>query len=109
MNDLILTLCLGVAAFVCAVALYVEIRSRLHILQIDHKVLGDEYRALSERVRKLEQANPKRINLTSLEEIENAMAELAVLEMDNDLRSERITSIKSHLARAHTPTNGKLK
>lgn len=99
----ILTLCLGAVAFVCAVALYVEIRSRLHSIQVEQKTMN-------ERVHKLELANPKRINLTSLEEIENAMSELAVLEMDNDLRAERIASIKLHLARAHTPTsNGKQK
>lgn len=98
MNELLFTLCLGVVAFVCAVALYVEIRSKMHSIQVEQK-------ALNERVHKLELANPKRINYQSLEEIENALAELAVLEMDNDLRAERIASIKLHLAKAHTPTN----
>lgn len=96
MNELILTLCFGVAAFILALALYVEIRSKMRNIEVEQK-------ALNERVKKLEEANPKRINYQSLEEIENAMSELVVLEMEHDLRAERITSIKAHLSRAHTP------
>lgn len=102
MNDLIFTLCLGAAAFVCAVALYVEIRSKLHSIQAEQKMLND-------RVRKLEEANPKRINLTSLEEMEHAMAELVVLRMDAELKVERIDNVMGHLTKAHTPNNGKQK
>lgn len=72
-----------------AVALYQEMTRSLH--------------SLDERVKKLEVANPKRINYQSLEEIENAMSELVVFEMEQDLKAERIASIKAHLAKAHTP------
>lgn len=102
MNNLLLTICFGLAAALCAAALYVEIRSKLHGIQT-------EQRALTERVQKLEQANPKRINLNSLEEIEHAMAELVVLRMDAELKVERIDNVMGHLTKAHTPTNNKLK
>lgn len=102
MNELILTLCLGVFAFVCALALYVEIRSKMHSIEVEQKTLNA-------RVHKLEEANPKRINLTSLEEMEHAMAELLVLRMDAELKVERIDNVMGHLTKAHTPTNGKQK
>lgn len=92
---LIFTLCIGVVAFVCAAALYAEFRSKIH--------------GIEARVRKLEEANPKRINLNSLEEIEHAMAELVVLRMDAELKVERIDNVMGHLTKAHTPTNNKLK
>ena len=98
--NLLLSICFGVAAVLCAIALYVEIRSKLHHIEADHK-------ALNERVQKLEIANPKRINLNSLEEIEHAMAELAVLRMDAEIKVDRIDNVIGHLAKAHTPTKSK--
>ncbi len=62
------------------------------------------YRSLDRRISKLEEANPKRINLRSLEELEHALAELAVYEIDIDLQKERLNNIRAHLAKAHTPT-----
>ena len=93
MNLIFLAVFLGVVAALLVVALYQE-----QVRKIE---------SLDERVKKLEAANPKRINYQSLEEIENAMSELVVLEMEHDLRVERIASIKAHLAKAHTPTKSK--
>lgn len=88
-----ISILLGAVAILLAVALYKEMTNQLH--------------SLDERVKKLEEANPKRINYQSLEEIENAMSELVVFEMEQDLKAERIKSIKAHLAKAHTPTTKK--
>lgn len=88
---LLIILLLGVFAVACAVELYRNLKA--------------EIRDLKERMKKLESANVKRINVSSLEELEHAMAELAVLEMDNDLRGARIASVRTHLAKAHTPNS----
>jgi len=61
------------------------------------------YQGHEKRISRLEDAQQKRINYSSLEEIENAMAELAVLEAETDMRKERIESVRKHLSKAHTP------
>jgi hypothetical protein len=57
------------------------------------------------KIEKLEKAQQVRVNYKSLEEIENAMAELAVYDMDLDLQKERVRTIRHYLSKAHTPTS----
>lgn len=86
MNDLILTLCLGVAAFVFAVALYVEIRSKLRHIEAEQKILN-------ERVQKLEQAQVARLPINAMEKVEHVALELAVYRMDKQTEMDRLDNI----------------
>lgn len=58
----------------------------------------------------MEEANPKRINVDSLENMESAMLEVAVMEMEIEqeyqLKKSRINKIREYQSKAHTP-NGK--
>lgn len=110
MNDVLLTLCLGVTAFVCAVALYAEIRAKLYSIQIEQRVLLTEQYALSERVHALEltnkrlsEANPKRINYETLRALEDADAALDVMEREIDFDKSLITNTRAHVQRARNP------
>ena len=75
---------------------------RTHVERM--QFLRNEIELLTGRIQKLEQASYKRINHLSLEELENAMAELVVLELEETIKKERIESIRAHLAKVHTPT-----
>lgn len=59
---------------------------------------------LEERISKLETANHKRINYTSLEDLENAMTALMILREDLSIRSNIVENAMAHLAKVHTPT-----
>lgn len=84
--NLFLTICFGVVAVLCAVALYVEIRSKVRHIESDHK-------ALSERVQKLEQAQVARLPINAMEKVEHVALELAVYRMDKQTEMDRLDNI----------------
>lgn len=63
-----------------------------------------EMRALNARVRRLEEAGQKRVNYRSLEELEHAMATLAVYRTQHEFEEKLLETVTAHLERAHTPT-----
>lgn len=84
---------IGLGAIVVLVLLYQSVRKDIDDLRL--------------RLDKMEESKIKRINVYSLEELEHAMAELAALSIEHDLKGERISHIRDHLSKAHTPTKEK--
>lgn len=68
-----------------------------------YRSLVDRMDSQEERIARLEEAKRKRTNLITLEEIENAMAELAAYELLIQNQQQRVDSIRGHLSKAHTP------
>jgi len=89
--------------FLLTALLLAGFTTALLIIEI-RKNQNAKIKELELRITKLERASYKRINHLSLEELENALAELAVLEIEESIKQERIGSIRTHLAKVHTPT-----
>lgn len=90
----------GLAAILATLELY-------RILRSENQNLRRDVCDMKSRIIRLEEASIKRVNYQTLEEIEHAMAELAVLDTEHNLRGSRIASIREHLSKAHTPNNRK--
>lgn len=96
MTTAFVTLISGLLALYCAIELYKHLRGEIF-------KLNDSVGELDERLVKMEQAQQKRINYQSLEEIEHAMTALMVLQEDLKTRSNMIENAIEHLSKAHTP------
>jgi hypothetical protein len=68
-----------------------------------YKEYRDRMKALETRVKKLEEAGQKRINYSSLTEIEHAMSGLVVLREELNFKTSIVDNIIAHLSKAHTP------
>jgi hypothetical protein len=59
--------------------------------------------SMEKRIAKLEEANVKRINYRSLDELENMMAGIVLLENKADFEKMVIDNIRAHAERARNP------
>lgn len=86
----------GLVALFCAIELYKYLRSEIG-------QLGDEIGKLIAQVEKLKEAQQKRINYTSLIEMENAIATLDALRDDIGREAQFLDAALSHLFKARAP------
>lgn len=93
---------IGLLSMLCAALVYERERNRQK--EVDR--LNAEKAELKQMVAKLAEAQQARVNYKTLENLENAMAQLAAAEIHMETEAALLGSVRDFLARAHTPTNG---
>lgn len=82
-------------------ALFGELRQ----LKNNQVALTDRVTKLESTNEKLSEANPKRINYKTLEELEHLWVALDVMEREIDFDKSLIDNAKAHLFKARNPNN----